>query len=132
MIISCGLNDASGDFFKPGVNTVTYTVQDQPILLITEVIEDGTFSGIELTNFGPASLDISCLNIVREGLGDTTIVVPNGTIIGVGETYTQTFDAIAAVVKKWRWIPEFRFVNQYHDDTGYIEALAASIREAWN
>jgi len=47
-------------------------------------------------------------------------------------TTASTFDAIAAVVKKWRWIPEFRFINQYHDDPAYIDALAASIREAWS
>ncbi len=47
-------------------------------------------------------------------------------------TTASTFDAIAATVEKWRWLPEFRFINQYHDDDDYIEALAASIRESWN
>jgi len=46
-------------------------------------------------------------------------------------TTASTFDAVSAVVKKWRWVPELRFVNQYHDETGYIEALASSIRESW-
>jgi ferrochelatase len=47
-------------------------------------------------------------------------------------TTASTFDAIATVVKQWRWVPELRFVNQYAEETGYIEALVASIREAWN
>lgn len=47
-------------------------------------------------------------------------------------TTASTFDAVAATVEKWRWLPEFRFINQYHDDANYIEALAASIREAWS
>jgi len=46
-------------------------------------------------------------------------------------TTASTFDAVAAAVKGWRWVPELRFVNQYHDESGYIEALAASIREDW-
>ena len=46
-------------------------------------------------------------------------------------TTASTFDAIAQEMKDWRWMPELRFVNQYHDETGYIEALAASIRESW-
>jgi ferrochelatase len=46
-------------------------------------------------------------------------------------TTASTFDAIAEEMKAWRWLPELRFINQYHDETGYIEALAASIREAW-
>ena len=28
-------------------------------------------------------------------------------------------------------MPEFRFINHYHDAPGYIDALAASIREYW-
>ena len=47
-------------------------------------------------------------------------------------TTASTFDAIADAVKSWRWVPEFRFVNQYHDDDGYIAALANSIEEAWS
>lgn len=47
-------------------------------------------------------------------------------------TTASTFDAIAAAVKSWRWVPEFRFVNQYHDDANYIAALANSIEEAWS
>jgi len=46
-------------------------------------------------------------------------------------TTASTFDAVAAAVKSWRWIPEFRFVNQYHADDGYIAALANSILTAW-
>ena len=42
-----------------------------------------------------------------------------------------TFDAVAAVLKTWRWVPELRMLNHYHDDTGYIDALVSSIREHW-
>ena len=28
-------------------------------------------------------------------------------------------------------MPEFRFVNHYHDEPDYIDALAASVRESW-
>jgi ferrochelatase len=48
-----------------------------------------------------------------------------------GTTTASTFDAVANVFKTWRWVPELRFVNQYHDDDGYIRALANSIKEAW-
>lgn len=46
-------------------------------------------------------------------------------------TTASTLDAVAAAVVGWRWVPELRFVNQYHDEPGYIDALAASIRESW-
>ena len=47
-------------------------------------------------------------------------------------TTASTFDAVAAAVQSWRWVPEFRFVNQYHDNADYITALANSIEEAWS
>jgi len=46
-------------------------------------------------------------------------------------TTGSTFDAVAAALKRTRWLPELRFVNHYHDREGYIRALANSIREHW-
>ena len=48
-----------------------------------------------------------------------------------GATTASTFDAVADVLRRWRWIPELRFVTHYHDDPAYIAALAASLREHW-
>jgi ferrochelatase len=46
-------------------------------------------------------------------------------------TTASTFDAVFDALKKWRSVPEVRTVRSYHDDPGYIGALAASVREAW-
>ena len=46
-------------------------------------------------------------------------------------TTASTFDAVVEVLKGWRWIPEMRMINHYHDDPGYISALAESIRLYW-
>ena len=46
-------------------------------------------------------------------------------------TTASTFDAVAAWAQRSRRIPELRFVNRYHDDPGYIAALAASVRAHW-
>jgi ferrochelatase len=43
-------------------------------------------------------------------------------------TTASTFDAVAAELRTWRWLPELRFIAQYHDDPGYLDALAAQIR----
>lgn len=45
-------------------------------------------------------------------------------------TTASTFDAIAAELHSWRWLPELRFITHYHDDPGYLDALATSIRVA--
>ena len=46
-------------------------------------------------------------------------------------TSGSTFDALATEVTAWRWVPEMRVLQHYHDEPGYIRSLAASIREAW-
>ena len=49
-----------------------------------------------------------------------------------GTTTASVFDAVTRKLGKLRWVPETRFINQYHDEPGYIASLAASIREFWN
>ncbi len=46
-------------------------------------------------------------------------------------TTASTFDAVAKVFKSWRWIPELRMINHYHDNPDYINALANSIKKHW-
>jgi protoporphyrin/coproporphyrin ferrochelatase len=46
-------------------------------------------------------------------------------------TTGSTFDAVADELKTWRWVPEVRFLNHYHDDPAYIRTLAQSIRDTW-
>lgn len=47
-------------------------------------------------------------------------------------TTGSTFDAVSRELGTWRWLPELRFVSHYHDASGYIDALAQSIRDAWS
>lgn len=46
-------------------------------------------------------------------------------------TTASTFDAVTKELQTWRWIPELRMINHYHDDDGYILALANSIKKYW-
>jgi len=46
-------------------------------------------------------------------------------------TTGSVFDRASAALKRWRWLPETRFVNGYHMDDGYIDALTASILNHW-
>ena len=43
-------------------------------------------------------------------------------------TTASTIDAVARVLGTWRWVPELRVINHYHDDPGYISALVETIR----
>jgi len=46
-------------------------------------------------------------------------------------TTGSVFDGTSAALRRWRWLPEMRFVNDYYGDPGYIDALAASIEAHW-
>ena len=46
-------------------------------------------------------------------------------------TTGSVFDGTTTALRRWRWLPEMRFVNDYYDDAGYIAELAASIQAQW-
>jgi ferrochelatase len=46
-------------------------------------------------------------------------------------TTASVFDAVYAWAGRTRRVPEMRFVNNYHDDPGYIRALARRIEDHW-
>ncbi len=48
-----------------------------------------------------------------------------------GSTTGSTFDAVAADFTQRRWLPELRFISNYHDNEHYIAALSASIEAHW-
>lgn len=43
----------------------------------------------------------------------------------------SSFDAVADVLKRWRWLPDVRFISHYHDQPAYIRALAVQIKNYW-
>ena len=46
-------------------------------------------------------------------------------------TTASAFDAVAAHVAKLRRAPAIRFVDDFHDDAGYIKALAQNVNDYW-
>jgi ferrochelatase len=48
-----------------------------------------------------------------------------------GSTTGATYDQVTRELEQWRWLPELRFIGEYHDQRGYIEALRASVAAQW-
>lgn len=48
-----------------------------------------------------------------------------------GTTTASIFDEVTARLQRTRWIPETRFINEYVNESKYIEALADSVRRSW-
>ncbi|UCB55267.1 MAG: ferrochelatase [Thiotrichales bacterium] len=47
-------------------------------------------------------------------------------------TTASVFDEVTSVLQTWRWLPDLRIINHYHDHPKYIAALANSIRQHWS
>ena len=63
--------------------------------------------------------------------GATRILILPAYPQNSGTTTASVFDAVYSWAARVRPIPEFRFVNNYHDDPGYISALADRVRTHW-
>lgn len=48
-----------------------------------------------------------------------------------GTTTAPLFDQVYAWGQRTRLLPEFRFINRFHDHPGYIHSLAERVREHW-
>jgi ferrochelatase len=46
-------------------------------------------------------------------------------------TTGSVFEAVTQLLSQRRFVPELLFINQYYESSGFVEALAASVREAW-
>lgn len=46
-------------------------------------------------------------------------------------TGASTLDAVVKAMQRWRYIPQLRFISHYHEDEGYITAVANSIQQYW-
>ena len=47
-------------------------------------------------------------------------------------TTGSVLDAVGERLRRWRRVPALQFVDAYHDEDGYIGALARSVREHWS
>jgi ferrochelatase len=48
-----------------------------------------------------------------------------------GATTGAVYDQVSGELRRWRALPELRFIADYHDHPGYLEALRASVVEHW-
>jgi protoporphyrin/coproporphyrin ferrochelatase len=72
----------------------------------------------------------SILNELKKGGVKNILVLPLYPQYS-GPTTASVCDAVFQWGQKTRHLPEFRFVNHYHDDDGYIAALAKRIQDHW-
>jgi ferrochelatase len=96
--------------------------------LMDERFENPPLVGLGM-RYGNPSLKSTLDEMMQAGVR-RLLVLPLYPQYGSAIT-ASTFDEVTRVIQRYRWLPELRFVTQYCDEPGYIEAVVASIREHW-
>lgn len=79
--------------------------------------------------YGQTSI-ASQLDALKAAGADRVLVLPAYPQYSAATT-ASLFDAVYAWAGRTRRIPELRFINHYHDDPQYIDALAKRVRKHW-
>ena len=104
--------------------------QKQASLLADELVKRGHQVQVQYAmRYGNPSI-ASQLELLKEQ-GVTRVLIMPAYPQYSATTTASVFDAVYTWAAKVRRLPEFRFVNHYHDVPGYIDALAASIQAFW-
>jgi protoporphyrin/coproporphyrin ferrochelatase len=114
-----------------------WTDEGSPLLAISQRQRDALQAALDAALRGPVSVALGmrygnpsvadALRELRDAGTRRLLVLPLYPQYSATTT-ASVFDAVTAELQRWRWLPELRFVNHYHDDPGCIEALAASVR----
>lgn len=114
-----------------------WTDQGSPLLVISREIAGALQQTLEQRLDGPVKVVLAMrygspsiadgLESLRQANAQRILVLPLYPQYSATTT-ASTFDEISRVLRQWRWLPELRFINHYHNDPGYIDALAESIR----
>lgn len=127
---------------RPGRSAAAYqkiwTAAGSPLLvysqalatkLATELGGHGDYVVDLAMSYGDPNIDDGIDNLLAEG-ARRILVLPLYPQYS-GTTTASVFDAVARKLGELRWLPELRFVNNYHDSSLYIHALANRVRAAW-
>lgn len=115
-----------------------WTDQGSPLLTISRDQEQALRTALQIRHgdqvvvelgmrYGQPSIK-SALEKLREQGAERILVLPLYPQYSATTT-ASIFDEVTDQVRAWRWLPELRFINHYHDDPSYITALAESISQ---
>lgn len=129
--------------FRPRRSAEAYrkiwTDAGSPLLLFSRAIADGIRQHLEpryeqlnvelAMSYGKPSIR-SALGRLFDANVSRLVVLPLYPQYS-GTTTASIFDAVTRILSERRWVPELRFINQYHDAAGFIEVHCANIRDYW-
>lgn len=110
-----------------------WTEEGSPLLAISRRQREALEARLGLPvalgmRYGRPSIEEGLLALEGEGAGRILVfpLYPQYS----ATTTASAFDRVTEVLRRWRLVPDIRFVHHYHDHPAYIHALAESVR-AW-
>ena len=116
-----------------------WTEQGSPLMVYTNALAKALKAELQNTNadlqiavgmtYGEPSI-AHALQQLQQANVRKLLVLPLYPQYSVSTT-ASVFDAVSKSLSKTFWLPELRFINNYHDDEQYISALAQSVTARW-
>ncbi len=96
-------------------------------LLLQREVSDVT---VEIAmRYGKPSIDDRLAQLRESGV-EKFIILPLYPQYAAATT-ASIFDKVTETLGRWRYVPEFKFITDYHLNEGYIHAVANSIEQYW-
>jgi ferrochelatase len=118
-----------------------WSANGAPLLELSERLRHELQSTLAQRMLAPLSIELGmlygsdptvpqALTRLRESGAQRILVVPMFPQY-CGATTGAAYDQVNRELRNWRWLPELRYVAEYHDHPGYIDALRASVLQHW-
>ncbi len=117
-----------------------WTMSGSPLRDLTERLRAELASALAQRTLAPLTLEVgmlysapevrATLERLREAGAQRMLVLPLFPQY-CGATTGAVNDQVCGELRRWRSVPELRFIADYHDHPGYIEALRASVTGHW-
>jgi protoporphyrin/coproporphyrin ferrochelatase len=117
-----------------------WTAQGSPLMVQSKALVDALRSRLQhrlganctvslAMTYGQPSIPNVLRELKQQGI-ERLLVLPLYPQYS-GTTTASVFDRVTKELSRWRAIPSLHFVRDYYQDAGFIQALAASVREHW-
>jgi ferrochelatase len=118
-----------------------WTPEGSPLLSTSQQLRTTLIGTLAQRMLAPLSIELAmmyggdptvpqALARLRESGAQRILVVPLFPQY-CGATTGAAYDQVSAELRRWRWLPELRYVAEYHDYPAYIDALRASVVQHW-
>jgi protoporphyrin/coproporphyrin ferrochelatase len=118
-----------------------WTPAGSPLLALSQQLKTALTGTLAQRVLAPLSVELAmlysnpsvpeALQRLRESGAQRILVVPLFPQY-CGASTGSVYDQVTSELRRWRWLPELRFVAEYHDHPAYIDALRASVTESWD